>query len=103
MLISRLVLNIIFSRIKYITNLETKQLLLLIHYLMRALELIFVPKLILSVLVYFYCSNLTDVAYQSNMSRLKYTDINNVTGRTGVYNMGRNFSIKLLIPIGIKN
>ena len=53
--------------------------------------------------VYFYCSNLTDVAYQSNMSRLKYTDINNVTGRVGVYNMGRNFSIKLLIPIGIKN
>lgn len=53
--------------------------------------------------IYFYCSNLTDVAYQSNMSRLKYADINNVTGRIGVFNMGRNFSIKLLIPIGIKN
>jgi len=37
------------------------------------------------------------------MSRLKYTDRNNVTGRIGVYNMGRNFSIKVAIPIGIKN
>jgi iron complex outermembrane receptor protein len=53
--------------------------------------------------LYFYCGNLTNLAYQSNMSRLKYGDINNVTGRVGVYNMGRNFSVKLLIPIGIKN
>jgi iron complex outermembrane receptor protein len=52
--------------------------------------------------VYIYCNNLTDVAYQSNMSRLKYTDENNVTGRVGVFNMGRNFSIKILIPIEIK-
>ncbi|HMG15854.1 MAG TPA: TonB-dependent receptor, partial [Saprospiraceae bacterium] len=48
-----------------------------------------------------YCSinNLTYIAYQSHLSRLKYEEINNVTGRTGVYNMGRNFSIKLLVPI----
>ena len=52
--------------------------------------------------VYVYGSNLADVAYQSNMSRLKYTDPNNVTGRIGVYNMGRNFSIKILIPFDIK-
>lgn len=52
--------------------------------------------------VYIYGSNLTDVGYQSNMSRLKYTDVNNVTGRTGVFNMGRNISFKLIIPIGIK-
>ena len=51
---------------------------------------------------YIYCSNLTDVAYQSNMSRLKYTDTNNTTGRVGVYNMGRNISFKLVIPIDIK-
>lgn len=43
--------------------------------------------------------NLTDVAYQSHLSRLKYAAVNNLTGRTGVFNMGRNFSIKLLIPI----
>ena len=48
--------------------------------------------------VYLVANNLGDVAYQSNMSRLKYTDPNNVTGRIGVYNMGRNFSFKLLIP-----
>jgi iron complex outermembrane receptor protein len=52
--------------------------------------------------IYLVVNNLADVAYQSNMSRLKYTDPNNVTGRIGVYNMGRNFSFKLLIPINIK-
>ena len=43
--------------------------------------------------------NLTDVAYQSHLSRLKYAAVNNLTGRTGVFNMGRNISIKLLIPV----
>jgi iron complex outermembrane recepter protein len=51
---------------------------------------------------YLYGSNLGDVAYQSNMSRLKYTDPNNVTGRIGVYNMGRNISIKLIVPLNFK-
>lgn len=49
--------------------------------------------------IYLLASNLTDVAYQSNMSRLKYADINNATGRSGVFNMGRNISIKLSFPI----
>lgn len=44
-------------------------------------------------------NNLGDVAYQSHLSRLKYAAENMVTGRTGVYNMGRNFSIKLNVPI----
>jgi iron complex outermembrane receptor protein len=43
--------------------------------------------------------NLTDVAYQNHLSRLKYTDENMVTGRMGVYNMGRNFSLKLNVPL----
>jgi iron complex outermembrane receptor protein len=43
--------------------------------------------------------NITDVAYQNHLSRLKYAPENVVTGRTGVYNMGRNFSIKLNIPL----
>ncbi len=47
-------------------------------------------------------NNIADVAYQSSMNRLKYTDTNNVTGRVGVYNMGRNVSVKLIIPIDIK-
>jgi iron complex outermembrane receptor protein len=43
--------------------------------------------------------NLTDIAYQNHLSRLKYTDENLSTGRMGVYNMGRNFSLKLNVPL----
>ena len=46
-------------------------------------------------------NNLSDVAYQNHLSRLKYSGTNNATGRTGIYNMGRNISFKLLIPIDI--
>ncbi|HUX59962.1 MAG TPA: TonB-dependent receptor [Ignavibacteriaceae bacterium] len=48
---------------------------------------------------YLYGSNLLDEAYQSNMSRLKYGDTNNVTGRVGVFEMGRNISFKVVIPL----
>lgn len=44
-------------------------------------------------------NNLFDVAYQNHLSRLKYTDVNNVTGRQGVFNPGRNVSLKLLVPL----
>lgn len=43
--------------------------------------------------------NLRDVIYQSHLSRLKYAPINPLTGRQGVFNMGRNFSIKLIYTI----
>jgi iron complex outermembrane receptor protein len=43
--------------------------------------------------------NLGDVAYQNSLSRFKYLAVNNVTGRQGVYNMGRNFGIKLNVPL----
>lgn len=49
--------------------------------------------------LYINANNITNVAYQSHLSRLKYADINTVTGRTGVYNMGRNISFKLLVPL----
>lgn len=49
--------------------------------------------------LYLTANNLTDKAYQNHLSRLKYADENSVTGRTGVYNMGRNFGIKLLVPL----
>ncbi|HEX7846375.1 MAG TPA: TonB-dependent receptor, partial [Chitinophagaceae bacterium] len=49
--------------------------------------------------VYLALNNLTDKAYQNHLSRLKYAAENMVTGRTGVFNMGRNFSIKLNIPL----
>ena len=44
-------------------------------------------------------NNITDVSYQNNMSRLKYTDANAVTGRMGVFNMGRNLSVKVNVPL----
>jgi iron complex outermembrane receptor protein len=48
--------------------------------------------------IYLAANNLTDKAYQNHLSRLKYTGVNNVTGRQGVFNMGRNFSVKINIP-----
>ncbi|MBL7738510.1 MAG: TonB-dependent receptor [Chitinophagaceae bacterium] len=50
--------------------------------------------------LYLAANNITDVAYQNHLSRLKYTAANLVTGRMGVFNMGRNFSVKLNIPLG---
>jgi len=52
--------------------------------------------------IYITANNIADIAYQSHLSRLKYTDINAVTGRMGVYNMGRNFSVKLNMPLSFK-
>ena len=49
--------------------------------------------------LFFTANNITDVAYQNHLSRLKYAPENLVTGRMGVYNMGRNFSIKLNVPL----
>ena len=49
----------------------------------------------------FILTNIADVAYQNHLSRLKYAAKNLSTGRTGVYNMGRNFSVKLNIPLSI--
>jgi iron complex outermembrane receptor protein len=50
--------------------------------------------------LYVTLQNLFDVAYQSHQNRLKYFGINEATGRHGVFNMGRNVSVKLVIPIG---
>ena len=49
--------------------------------------------------LYLSGENLTNRAYQNHLSRLKYLDKNLVTGKTGVYNMGRNFSVKIVMPI----
>jgi iron complex outermembrane receptor protein len=48
--------------------------------------------------IYLLASNITDVAYQPHMSRLKYTDVNVATGRPGVFNMGRSYTIRVNIP-----
>ncbi|GAB3983689.1 TonB-dependent receptor [Spirosoma terrae] len=50
--------------------------------------------------LYVTLQNLFDVAYQSHQNRLKYFGINEATGRHGVFNMGRNVSVKLVVPIG---
>ena len=47
--------------------------------------------------------NLLNRAYQNHLSRLKYADVNNVTGRCGVYNMGRNITFKLVVPLTMNN
>lgn len=50
--------------------------------------------------LYVIASNLLDCAYQNHLSRLKYADIDCLTGRRGVYNMGRNITFKLVMSIG---
>ena len=52
--------------------------------------------------LYLTIQNIFDIAYQSHQNRLKYFGINEVTGRRGVYNMGRNVSVKVVIPFGGK-
>jgi iron complex outermembrane receptor protein len=47
----------------------------------------------------FQVNNLLDEIYQSNMSRLKYFEYysQSPNGRTGIYSMGRNFCLKLIV------
>jgi iron complex outermembrane receptor protein len=49
--------------------------------------------------VYLICNNLFNTAYIDYMSRFKYYPVNYTTGRVGVFNMGRNVSFKLIVPI----
>ena len=53
--------------------------------------------------LHFAINNISDIAYQNHLSRLKYTAENLVTGRNGVFNTGRNFSVKLNIPLNFEN
>ena len=47
-------------------------------------------------------NNLFDVGYQSHLSRLKYADFNAANGRNGVFNQGRNVSVRLVVPVDFK-
>ena len=49
--------------------------------------------------LYITADNLLNKAYQNHLSRLKYADENVITGRHGVYNMGRNITFKVVLPI----
>lgn len=44
-------------------------------------------------------NNLLSVSYQDHLSRWKYNGENPLTGRTGIFNMGRNFVLKCIIPL----
>ena len=46
-------------------------------------------------------NNITDVAYQSHLSRLKYFEESpgNGSGHSGIYDMGRNLGIKVIFPL----
>ena len=48
-------------------------------------------------------TNLTDVNYQSNMSRLKYFDNIHVQPgiSPGIFNMGRNINFKVMVPFDL--
>jgi iron complex outermembrane receptor protein len=43
--------------------------------------------------------NIADVAYQNHLNRLKYGPVNEASGRMGVFNMGRNYSLKINVPL----
>ena len=50
---------------------------------------------------YITANNLLNKAYQNHLSRLKYADENVITGCRGVYNMGRNITFKVVVPIAL--
>ena len=47
-------------------------------------------------------NNIFNVAYQDNLSRLKYFGYNYATGRMGMFNMGRNIGFKITVPLELK-
>ncbi len=49
--------------------------------------------------IFVICNNLFNTGYMDYMSRFKYYPVNYNTGRVGVFNMGRNFSVKFVVPI----
>ncbi|HXB13833.1 MAG TPA: TonB-dependent receptor [Bacteroidia bacterium] len=52
--------------------------------------------------LYIICNNLLNTGYMDYMSRFKYYPYNPATQRVGVFNMGRNLSVKLIIPFNVK-
>jgi iron complex outermembrane receptor protein len=54
--------------------------------------------------LYIMANNLFNVSYQDHLSRLKYFEQfpGNFTGRNGIFNMGRNISFKVDVPLDFK-
>jgi len=53
--------------------------------------------------IYINCTNLFNTPYIDYMSRFKYNPVNYTTGRVGVFNMGRNISFKMVVPLDFKD
>jgi iron complex outermembrane receptor protein len=53
--------------------------------------------------IYITVTNLFDAPYMDYMSRFKYYPVNYTTGRVGVFNMGRNISFKVIVPLDFSN
>ncbi|UKT65681.1 TonB-dependent receptor [Pedobacter mucosus] len=51
--------------------------------------------------IFIQADNIFNTAYQSNLNRLKYFEYyqSAPNGRSGIYNMGRNLSFKMIIPL----
>lgn len=49
--------------------------------------------------LYLGCTNLFNRAYQSHLSRLKYVEATPDNGHQGICNMGRNVTMKLIVPV----
>jgi iron complex outermembrane receptor protein len=49
--------------------------------------------------ILFQINNLTNIAYQNNLSRLKYFEYytSSPDGHSGIYNMGRNICVKFIV------
>jgi iron complex outermembrane receptor protein len=52
--------------------------------------------------IFITVNDLLNTTYMDYMNRFKYYPVNPLTGRVGVFNMGRNISFKVLIPIDIR-
>ncbi|RZL49136.1 MAG: TonB-dependent receptor, partial [Pedobacter sp.] len=50
--------------------------------------------------IFIQVDNIFNVAYQSHLNRLKYFEYyeSSANGRSGIYNMGRNMSFKIVVP-----
>ncbi|MEO6883362.1 MAG: TonB-dependent receptor [Bacteroidia bacterium] len=48
--------------------------------------------------LYLSVNNIFNTVYMDYMSRFKYYPVNNTTNRVGVFNMGTNVSIKVIVP-----
>ena len=44
-------------------------------------------------------TNIFDRAYQNHLSRLKYIGTDPLTGERGICDMGRNFTVRLIVPV----